>query len=98
MPESTGFFDSRMTASSTPPTTPISMDSAVSSRVTQMPCTTVGSRSVAPTKSQSSAGLVSRTCSSIAPSTATTATETQRPGWRTGTALMVSGRPRSADP
>lgn len=98
MPESSGLGESRITARMMPPTTPMIMASAVSSNVTSMPCTMLSWKRYFPTMSHLKAGLVKRALSSIAASRAMTTAPAQRPGWRTGTALMVSGRPFAAFP
>src|SRR5882757_8294747 len=91
-PDTTGLGDSRMTASTVPSTTPITMASAVSSSVATSPCITVPVVKYFLTRPQRQAGLENSVCTSIA---ASTATETHRPGCRTGTAVIRSG---AADP
>ncbi len=88
LPLITGFGDNRMMASSTPNTRPMIIDKMVSTMVTPTPLTIGGAKIHSPMSDQPQFGLVRRLCSIIAPSTATTAAPTQRPGCRTGTATM----------
>src|SRR3954468_13133241 len=92
-----------MIATITPSTTPITIDVTVSSTVPRRPSST-GPVNRTPrlpgpyeTKMnfQSNWSFVSSTWANIAASTPITAMRTQRPGCRTGTALIGSGRARS---
>ncbi len=87
-----GFGDRRMTASRIPSTMPIAMAMAVSIRVFSTPCRIELSNRYCRTTDQLISGLVINQCSSCATSTRMIAADTQRPGCRTGTAVMISGR------
>src|SRR5882757_996575 len=94
---STGFGDSRMTARIRPPTAPIAIASTVSIRVLRRPLSTTSENMYWPTTGQLNRGLVKIAFTNCAASTASTATDTQRPGWRTGTAL-IGAAPVGAEP
>src|SRR4051812_5648546 len=92
-----------MIAMRAPRTTPITIDVMVSRIVPRRPSRT-GSVNITPRlpgpyeakmNFQSNWLLVTSTCTNIAVSTPITAMRTQRPGCRTGTALIGSGRARS---
>src|SRR5882757_543497 len=85
---STGFGDSRMTARISPPIAPIAIASTVSIRVLRSPLSTTSENMYWPTTGQLNRGLVKIAFTNCAASTASTTTDTQRPGWRTGTALI----------
>src|SRR3990170_3555811 len=82
-----------MTASAIPPTIPMTIDSTVSTSVFCKPLRIGGENRYCPTIRQRNPSLVSTVLTNIAASTAITATASHRPGWRTGTALIGSGRP-----
>src|SRR3954447_23087286 len=81
-----------MIASPIPPTRPIAIDSTVSTSVLFRPFSTGGEKRYSPTTGQRKPGLVRIVLTSIAASTASTATASHRPGCRTGTALIGGGR------
>src|SRR5437764_14060931 len=86
-----------MTASTTPSDTPISMEKTVSRMVPRSPSST-GVLNITwslSTNDHSKCLLVTRKCTNIATSRASAAIAAQRPGRRTGTALIGSGRARS---
>lgn len=91
VPEMIGLGDSRITASTMPRATPIAIASTVSSSVVRTPPSTGGANMLSSMKRHWNAGLVTSMLTNIATSTATTAVATQRPGCRTGTALITSG-------
>ena len=80
-----------MIASAMPPTMPISIDSTVRISVFCSPLRTGGENRYLPTTSHRKPSLVRIVLTSIAPSTASTATAAHRPGCRTGTALIGRG-------
>ena len=87
--------DSRITASSTPPTIPIAIDSTVRISVLRRPRSTGSENRYWPTTSHWKFGFVRNEWTSIATSTTITTTATQRPGCRTGTALIGGAGPAS---
>ena len=95
MPASTGLGDSRITASNTPPKIPMAIESTVRISVLRRPRSTGSENRYWPTTSHSKFGFVRNECTSIATSTAMTATATQRPGCRTGTAWSGRAGPAS---
>jgi hypothetical protein len=80
-----------MIASAMPPTMPISIDSTVRINVLLSPLRTGPENRYRPTTSQRNPSLVRIVLTSIAASTASTAIAPQRPGCRTGTALIGVG-------
>src|SRR5690606_39366079 len=79
-------------ASAIPPTMPIIIDSAVRISVLRSPFRTGGENRYSPTMCHRKLSLVSTVLTNIAASTASTATASHRPGWRTGTASIGFGR------
>ncbi len=75
---------------------PIAIDSAVRISVLRRPFSTGGEKRYSATTDQPKPSLVSRELTAIAARTASTATASHRPGWRTGTALIGSGRGAAA--
>src|SRR5690606_31231751 len=75
---------------------PISMPPTIAATVSRIvlrtPLSTASEVMYLPCSSHSSASLVNRKLTNIATSTSTTAAATQRPGCRTGTARIASGR------
>ena len=70
---------------------PMSIDSTVRISVLRRPLRTGPENRYLPTTSQRKPSLVRIVLTSIAPSTASTAIATHRPGCRTGTALIGAG-------
>ena len=80
-PARTGLLDRRITATTTPSVTPISIDPAVPTRVPMTSPRSTGDWIIASkTKDQLNAGLVSSRWMNIAASTAMITMTTQRPG------------------
>src|SRR4051795_5421791 len=88
--------ESRIPASTTPSTTPMTIEMTVSSMVTSRPCSTWLEVKYWRTRSHSKRGFVATERPSATARIATIATAIQRPGCRTGTALISSGRPAGA--
>src|SRR5215213_9571178 len=84
-----------MTAITTPRATPMIMARMVTSSDVRTPSMTGGRNMLSNMKPHWNAGLVTSMWTNIATRTAMTTMATQRPGWRTGTALTVSGGTRS---
>ena len=80
-----------MTASTTPSVTPSTIAATVSHKVVHTPLRTGSVNAFCSWKSHCQFGLVTTLLTTIATSTAMIATSTQRPGCRTGMALMASG-------
>src|SRR5436190_19368737 len=91
-PETSGLGDSRMTASSTPSSTPMVIALTVSSSVMTTPSRMRWSNRNSPTTCHSSCLFVATEWISEAANSRIRAPATQRPGRRTGTALISSGR------
>ncbi len=92
-PETSGFGDRRITARITPRTIPMAIAMTVSSIVTSRPCRTRLEKKKSPTTSQPKRELVAADRVRTTARKTTTTAATQRPGWRTGTARISSGRP-----
>src|SRR5262245_28590464 len=90
-PLTSGFGDRRITASTMPKAMPIAIAITVSSMVSTSPSSTRREKKYWPTTPQPKPFSVTRPCTNMAASTAMTTEATQRPGWRTGTALMSAG-------
>jgi hypothetical protein len=73
----------------------MTMARTVTSRAVRTPSSTGGRNMLSNMKPHWKAGLVTSMWTNIATRTAMTTMATQRPGWRTGTALRVSGGTRS---
>ena len=95
--DSIGLADSRISARATPPTMPMTMAITVSSMVATRPLMMPPSKKNCWTVDQSRFWLVTSMWTSIAAKTRTMRPETIRPGCRTGTARMVSGRAVSVE-
>jgi hypothetical protein len=78
-----------------PSATPMTIDSTVSSSVVRTPSMTGGRNMFSSMKLHWNASLVTSMWTNIATMIARTTIATQRPGCRTGTALMASGCARS---
>ncbi len=72
---------------------PISIEMTVSSSVIRTPCRIRESNRYWPTTCHSKRELLTIERTIEAATSSTTTEAIQRPGWRTGTALMSSGRP-----
>ena len=94
--DSTGLGDSRITARMMPSVTPISMEKIVSRIVPRTPAMIGGRNALSTMNAHWKWSFVMSMCKNIETSTARTAIATQRPGCRTGTALIGSGRARSS--
>ena len=92
MLDTSGFGDSRITASTTPRTIPITIETTVSSIVTRTPRVMRGSNRKSPTVPQPKRGLVAIEWIATAKRNSTIALAIQRPQCRTGTARISSGR------
>ena len=79
-PDTSGFGDSRMTASSTPSTTPTAIAMAVSSIVTRSPSRIRSSNRYSPTTPHSKRGLLTTERTIATATRRITAAATQRPG------------------
>src|SRR4029077_1749091 len=80
------------TARSTPRLTPIAIAMTVSSRVTTIPWRIRPKKRYCPTMRQSRVGAAINVYRPAAASARTTTADTHLPGWRSGMALMASGR------
>src|SRR6266508_219620 len=95
-PESTGFGERRITAITTPSVTPMTIARTVRISDVCTPSTTGGRNMLSNMKRHWNALFVTSMWTNIADRIAMTTMATQRPGWRTGTAVTASGRARSA--
>ena len=91
--ETSGFGERRMIASTTPNRIPMTIAMTVSSRVTTRPSRIGVANRYSPTTLHSKCGSVMTDRRIAAAITRTIAAATQRPGRRTGTATISSGRP-----
>src|SRR5262249_48877503 len=88
--ETSGFGESRMTARSVPRAIPIAIAVTVNSSVVIRPWTTEYEKKYWRTTLHSKREFVAIDFAIAAPKTRMIAPATQRPGWRTGIALMSS--------
>ena len=85
-------------ASTMPKTNPMIIDRMVRTIVTPTPLRIGGEKIHSPISGQSQLGFVTTPCTNIAANSAITPAPIHRPGWRTGTASIASGRPLWAVP
>src|SRR5579859_2526493 len=94
----TGLGESRITASTAPRTMPMTMAVMVSSMVSTTPSRISFPKRYRETNSQRMLGAVTSVYTASAAMVSTRTADTQRHGWRTGIALIASGRGPAWEP